>query len=341
MDITQDTQAPAVSVIIPTYRHQDLICHTLESVFLQTFRDFEVIVVNDGSPDQTEAIVAPLAANGKIRYFAQQNAGQAAARNRGSVEARGKFLAFLDDDDLWPPNKLEWQVKYLEANPGVGVVAGWCEDFRDRIPGLGAEPTFASGPKGSVDIMLLARGNPLTSPGQTLIRADLFRELGGFDPDLSGAEDYDFWFRAVRRNRIEIVPRVALFYRSHPGNFSRDADQMFASCLLVAKRHLSKATPAMQPELFEAFYRQIYNYAGHRLTRDWTFLWHDPQHLCSRLRNRAKSLYAIMGERKLRQLFLSGLVSAVWRRLDLLSARLFPRVSRSRTTDRRSERAKS
>src|SRR5947207_9138878 len=113
MDIAQNTQALTVSVIIPTYRHQDLISQTLESVFSQTFRGFEVIVVNDGSSNRTEAILAPFAAKGKIRYFAQQHAGQAVARNHGATEASGKFLAFLDDADLWPPDKLPWQVKYL------------------------------------------------------------------------------------------------------------------------------------------------------------------------------------------------------------------------------------
>jgi FkbM family methyltransferase len=314
VNLVQSKQAPAVSVVIPTYQHADTIGQTLQSVFSQTFKDFEVIVVNDGSLDGTVDIVAPFVASGKIRYFTQQNAGQAAARNRGAAEARGKFFAFLDDDDLWPPDKLEWQVKYLEANPDVGVVAGWCKEFRGEMLGLGAEQAFASELKDAVDLMLLARGNPIIFLGQTLIYTDLFRELGGFDPDISGVDDYDFWFRAVLRNRIQLVPRIALFHRNHPGNFSKNADQMFASCLLVARRHLSTASPTLQPELFEAFYRQLYNFAGHRLTRDWAFLWNDPHHLWSRLRSRGKSLFAIMSERNLRRLFLHGLMKAVRRR---------------------------
>jgi FkbM family methyltransferase len=310
----QHTQAPAVSVIVPAYEHADTIYRTLESVFSQTLTDFEVIVVNDGSSDRTAEVLAPLVAKGRIRYFAQQNAGQAAARNRGAAEARGKFFAFLDDDDIWPPDKLAWQVKYLEANPGVSVVAGWCEDFRGKIPGPGVERPFASGPKGSVDLLLLVRV-PITSPGQTLLRANLFRELDGFDPAVSGADDYDFWFRALRHSRIEMVPRVALFYRRHSGNFSRDADLMFANCLLVAKRHLSTAAPELQPKLFEAFYRQISSSAGHRLARDWAFLRGGSNHLWSRLRKRGRSFRMIMGEPILRRLFFQGLASAVRRRV--------------------------
>src|SRR5438034_6092600 len=116
-----------VSVVIPTYCHQDTIIDTLKSVFLQTFQDFEVIVVNDGSPDETAQLVAPLAAVGRIRYLEQSNQGQAAARNRGLEEATGEFISFLDDDDLWPADKLEWQVSYLERNPSIAAVGGGFE----------------------------------------------------------------------------------------------------------------------------------------------------------------------------------------------------------------------
>jgi glycosyltransferase involved in cell wall biosynthesis len=336
MDIAQNTQAPAVSVIIPTYRHQDLISQTLESVFSQTFRDFEVIVVNDGSPDRTEAILAPFAAKGEIRYFAQQNAGQAVARNHGATEARGKFFAFLDDDDLWPPDKLEWQVNYLEANPGTGVVAGRCEAFRDKIPTHRAAPMVDDGENGPIDFILLARSCPIESPGQTLIRWNLFRELGGFDPDpdLSGADDYDFWLRALRRNRIELVARIALFHRSHPSNASKNADQMFSSNLAVAKRHLSTGSPTLSLEAFEAFYDHVYQFAGHRVTREWSFLWSDRHNLWSRLRERGKSLRAIMGERRLRRLFLHGLVIAVQRRLRPLAGHISSKISRPSELDR-------
>jgi glycosyltransferase involved in cell wall biosynthesis len=336
MDIAQNTQAPAVSVIIPTYRRQDLISQTLESVFSQTFRDFEVVVVNDGSPDRTEAIIAPLAAKGKIRYFAHQNAGQSAARNHGAIEARGKFFAFLDDDDLWPPDKLEWQVRYLEENPHVGVVAGGCETFLDKIPTHRAAPIEDGSANGPIDFILLARRCPIESPGQTLIRCNSFRELGGFDPDpdFSGAEDYDFWLRALRRNRIELVARIALFHRRHPGNASNNADQMFSSNLAVAKRHLCAGSPTLSPEAFEAFYDHVYEFAGHRVTREWACLWSDRHNLWSRLRTRRKALRAIRGERRLRRLFLHGLVIAVQRRLRPLAGHNFSRISQASELDR-------
>jgi glycosyltransferase involved in cell wall biosynthesis len=116
--------SPTVSVVIPTYRHDAFVVQTLDSVFAQTFSDIEVIVVNDGSPDDTAALLRPIAQQGRIRYLEQANVGQAFARNRGMAEARGEFIGLLDDDDLWPPDKLAWQVEVLRAHPKAAVVYG-------------------------------------------------------------------------------------------------------------------------------------------------------------------------------------------------------------------------
>ena len=115
---------PKVSVVIPTYNHQCYILAALDSVFAQTFTDFEIIVVNDGSPDNTAEVLRPLTESGRIRYIEQKNQGQSAARNRGISEAKGEFIALLDDDDIWPPDKLQWQVEELQNNPDTALVYG-------------------------------------------------------------------------------------------------------------------------------------------------------------------------------------------------------------------------
>src|SRR4051794_22002333 len=129
---------PLVSVIIPTYKHRDYVLRTLESVFAQTFTDYEIIVVNDGSPDDTADVLRPLVEAGRIRYIEQPNAGQASARNRGIAEARGEFIAMLDDDDLWPAGKLEWQVAEMHRDSDAVVIYGFAEFFgsiqRDPVP---------------------------------------------------------------------------------------------------------------------------------------------------------------------------------------------------------------
>src|ERR1044071_9954613 len=120
---------PTVSVVIPTYKHPRYILETLDCVFQQTFTDLEVIVVNDGSPDNTADLLKPLAESGRIKYIEQANAGQAVARNRGIERATGQYVAILDDDDLWPADKIEWQVRELQSHPEAALVYGYMESF--------------------------------------------------------------------------------------------------------------------------------------------------------------------------------------------------------------------
>src|ERR1700687_3102605 len=119
-----------VSVIIPSYNNAAFIAETLESVFAQTFKDYEVIVVNDGSPDtpQLERALGPYL--NRIVYFEQENKGPAGARNAGIRQARGAFLAFLDSDDMWLPNFLAEQMKFFETDPSLDLV--YADTFRFR-----------------------------------------------------------------------------------------------------------------------------------------------------------------------------------------------------------------
>ena len=122
---------PTVSVIIPAYNRADLIGETLESVFAQTYRDYEIIVVDDGSTDNTKEVLASLAAAGKLRYTYQENAGLPAARNTGIRLAVGKYVAFLDSDDLFAPDKLEKQVAVFEANLDAMLVHSGFSKYYD------------------------------------------------------------------------------------------------------------------------------------------------------------------------------------------------------------------
>jgi glycosyltransferase involved in cell wall biosynthesis len=227
---------PLVSVVIPTYRHAHVIAETLESVFGQTFRDFEVIVLNDGSPDDTAAILRPWAESGKIRYYEQANAGQSATRNRGIKLARGKFLALLDDDDLWPPDKLAWQVECLRDNPRAVLCYGFAQTFgmeqNYRLPA-------GVGPRGEVGTQLLHEC-PMLSPGQTLIRTETLRRLGGFDPAIRGTDDWDLWIRLGQSGEFIYEERCALQYRLHSENASQNVRQMFSAGLQVLHKHLGR-----------------------------------------------------------------------------------------------------
>ena len=232
--------ATQVSVIIPTYNHRDFVMETLESVFAQTFTDYEVIVVNDGSPDDTAEVLRPYVEGGQIRYIEQPNAGQAAARNRGLVEAKGEFIAFLDDDDVWPPDKLGRQVERLSARQESALVYGTCAPYGEepRQPW----PPHNIAPSGDVRDAFL-RQCWITSPGQTLIRASALKDTGGFDTKLRGTDDWDLYLRLAKGNAFEFMDFVALRYRRHSGNASNNHWQMFVNGRKVLRRHIGVFPP--------------------------------------------------------------------------------------------------
>jgi len=233
--------APAVSVIIPTYRHQAHILDTLESVHAQTFSDYEVIVVNDGSPDDTHEVLRPLVEVGKIRYMEQENAGQAAARNRGIAEARGEFIALLDDDDLWPADKLEWQVPALQQHPEAVLVYGYFDTF-GRASSERHPETAAIAVQGDV-LRSFRRGNYIGSPGQCLIRASALRAIRGFDAELWGVDDWDLYIRLANCGPFLYHHRCALQYRVHEQNASRNVQRMYRNALRLQQKHFGAVPP--------------------------------------------------------------------------------------------------
>ena len=222
-----------VSVIIPTYKHRDFVLATLDSVFAQTFTDYEVIVVNDGSPDDTSAVLRPLVESGRIRYIEQANAGQAAARNRGLEEAQGEFIALLDDDDLWPPDKLEWQIEALQSQPGVVLVYGAKTNLNENVDKDHVRHEY---PCGAVEEAFLVQ-NWITSPGQTLIRKTALDQAGHFDPKIWGVDDWDLYIRLASAGEFCYIPRSSLYYRLHADNASKDIWRMYQNACLLARKH--------------------------------------------------------------------------------------------------------
>jgi glycosyltransferase involved in cell wall biosynthesis len=200
---------PLVSVIIPAFNAQATIERTLLSTLAQDYDPFEVIVVDDGSTDDTGSVASRIQG---VRCLTQENAGPSAARNRGVQEAAGELLAFVDADDEIPPTKLSAQVGYLLENPDIGCVLGRQEvEFEGggAPDWIGRDPVFDD-----------FAGVPLMS---LVCRRDTFRELGGFDPALRIAEDRDLLVRMRERQvGIAVVPDVVLRRRFHGANLTFD-----------------------------------------------------------------------------------------------------------------------
>lgn len=209
-----------VSVVIPCYNSAAYLPAALESVFGQTSGDHEVIVVDDGSSDETPAILDRYAP--RLRSIRQDNAGAAAARNRGAREARGRWLAFLDADDVWPSNRLERMIAYLRDHAEVKVLA-----TAARVMTAAGAPTRRVVRRKRAGERLttfdfLTREKGLICGAGVLVDRDCFLDVGGFDPDLPPVEDCDLWLRLSRHVPMAILNEPLLLYRKHDRNLTRD-----------------------------------------------------------------------------------------------------------------------
>ncbi len=216
---------PVVSIIIPACNVAPYIGETLDSVFAQTFADYEVIVINDGSPD-TEELERTLARFiDRISYIKQENRGASAARNAGLRAARGEFVAFLDADDLWLPNYLDEQIKFIRGHE-TDLVCADAEVFSDSS---NDEKTYMESlmadapPTGGVTFLgLLGAEQSLITSG-VVVRRKLVFDVGLFDEALRNSQDFDLWLRLARHEtRMAYQRRVLLRYRSRNNSLSGD-----------------------------------------------------------------------------------------------------------------------
>lgn len=208
---------PTVSVIIPTYNRADLLAAAIESSLAQTVGFIEVIVVDDGSVDETSTVLAGFCDRVQtVTHYS--NRGISAARNSGIRLARAPLIAFLDSDDTWHQDKLERQLAFLSRNPGVGVVAArarWVGSDGSKIGG-GHPRSPTDGAVRFEDILAARFG--LTS--SVVIRREVLDRIGGFDESLDTAEDYDLWLRATLVTQLIQMPDELMSYRVHSGNVS-------------------------------------------------------------------------------------------------------------------------
>jgi glycosyltransferase involved in cell wall biosynthesis len=202
--------SPVVSVVIPAYNSARTLPRSLSSVFSQTYGNHEVIVVDDGSTDDTEAVVRQYGE--RVILIRQENAGAGAARNRGASAASGRLLAFLDADDFWHRRKLELQVKAFADRSDVGICWTWHGSWREIEPDpteteLSGATTMA---RYSDDFASIFESPYLGTPG-VMIPKDRFEKLSGFRTDLHSAEDVDLWLRAAYGSTTALIP-AALFF---------------------------------------------------------------------------------------------------------------------------------
>jgi len=211
-----------VSVIVPAYNAARYVAEAVESVLAQTHPPAEVLIVDDGSADDTEERLRPY--GGRVRYIYQQNQGVASARNRGLREARGNLIAFLDADDVWHPEKLRWQLMAFAQRPELGAVSTQRFDW----PGTGYPELRPADPLASMTLIswpkLVVRNHLDTSA--IVVRSGVLEAVGPFDTQLQGPEDFDLWLRIAEVTTFGHLNLPLTGYRNSPGSVSKQADRM-------------------------------------------------------------------------------------------------------------------
>ena len=240
--VAVDTQTPRVSVIIPCYNTARFVAETLESVFAQTYKNFEVVVVNDGSPDTPALEQAIEPWRDRVVYLHTENCGLAGARNNGIRAAKGELIALLDSDDTWAPNYLEVQVRKLDEDPSADIVSPRSLIFGDGVPnGTSTKPsrcevTFSALVQQTVSVVV-----------SVVARRTALERAGLFDDSLRSCEDFDMWLRCVKNgSRIIHHDEVLVRWRSRPDSLSADEVWMYdhAQRVLVKMRNTVPLTDA-------------------------------------------------------------------------------------------------
>jgi glycosyltransferase involved in cell wall biosynthesis len=226
---------PAVSVVVATYNYGRFLAGAVESVLTQTFRDLEVIVVDDGSTDGTNTVIAPFLCDRRVRYLHTEHIGQPAAKNTGIRAARGRLLAFLDADDVWLPPKLEMQIALLKENPTVGVVYS-----RRLLMDESGQPLEYEQPalfRGRVlDAMFR---NNFVCFSSALVHRRVVTHVGHFDESLPLAIDYEFWLRAASWYAFDYVDEPLVHYRTGHASLSRRTEERLRVAFAIMRRFQS------------------------------------------------------------------------------------------------------
>ncbi len=214
-----DLKTPLVSVVIPTFNRAKLIKDALQSVLNQSYRPIEIIVVDDGSSDNTEEVVAlwnseNTTADLSLRFVHQTNRGGNVARNTGITEASGSLIAFLDSDDAWHPKKLAKQIPLFDDPEVGGVYCG--VQHMNFDTGAILEPTNRSYPNGHLFQQILIR-DITAQTSAFIIRRSVFDTVGTFDTQLMARQDWDMWIRLAKDHKINCAPEPLVFFREHEG----------------------------------------------------------------------------------------------------------------------------
>lgn len=243
-----------ISIITPTFNRSQFIHYAIRSVITQTISNWELLIIDDGSTDNTKNIIEPYLTDPRIKYFFQENQGQAAARNNGLRHSRGEFVCFLDSDNLWYPEKLKVQHEAMKSRPDIDVVYG----DGDTINESGVVISTANMKRYSGRITEKLLKDNFVSFNTAMVRAASIKGIGGFDESVRFGDDYDLWLRLSAKSQFLYIPRVFSQYRVMSDQISSNKEARFSSNEATIKRFLSKNPGILNQRAinrgFSAFY---------------------------------------------------------------------------------------
>jgi glycosyltransferase involved in cell wall biosynthesis len=242
---------PRVSVVLTTHNgaSRGYLVEAIESVINQSYENYELLIVDDGSRDHTRKQCSPFLDNPKVKYLHQENRGLARARNSGIKAACGEFICFLDDDDVWKPEKLQKQVDLIETRlsgtDNWGLIFTWLE----LIDAQGTVISFWGKREGGSIYEKLVFENIIGAPSSVLVRREVLEDVGLFDESLiSSCEDWDLWLRISKKYLVFPVKDYLVRYREHQNSMSANFDKMFASAKQVVDKVLTEASEDISPK---------------------------------------------------------------------------------------------
>jgi len=230
------TKAPGVSVILSVYNGESYISESMESILNQTFRDFELIVINDGSTDRTSEIIKSYSDPRIINLENEKNIGIARSSNKGLRIARGRYIAIMDADDISLPERFQKQFKFLENNPDIGVCGTWIK----VIDKNGTWMKNICYPTSSEVISCSLLFYDCFANPTTMFRKKIIEELGEYDPGFIAAMDYDLWTRTIGYYKFSNIPEFLLKYRMHGQNISQDREKRHHEDYIIRKSAIEK-----------------------------------------------------------------------------------------------------
>jgi len=240
--VTVSTELPLVSVVTASYDMGHYLPQAVNSVLAQSYPNVEVVVVDDGSRDDTPAVCEQFRGNPRVIVHRQANGGQASAKNKGVQLARGEFIAFLDADDLWKPDKLKLQMPLFDGRPHVGVVYSDYEMMDGEGRPIHKNPTHMH--RGRISGRLLIE-NFVSFP-TAVVRRECLERHGVFDLGFGMGIDYDLWLRLSAHYEFDFVPEPTIRYRIWEGQMSKNYRKRYQSAIGIMQRFLD-AHPTLVP----------------------------------------------------------------------------------------------